>query len=955
MLERARGGSRLRSYLRVSHPGRQRTIRRALIAFGCGLPALAILVLAAGFAAPVLESRIDVRSVSPERGAAFIAPVIHRVPFAYSVYGSDVGAPSSARLALFENGIPLGPEDASHELIRNSGQGAYSHWGKTLYFSSSDNSDPRTNGRDYSYRVSAGLKRIVERAGIVAAILGLFCFTLLRRLRTSRVPDSTVDYSRRSRLIRRASFLFVAIGAAWIAALLLVPWLQQPEKVQLGVQDVKHAGGYAYYAAVPSFASWPWRPVRDLTSTLLPGQPQMLENGVPIGRLSSGVIEVVRSGRGRFAYFDGVLAFSASDDSDPRTNGRRYVLETPAEPAPRAWILGLALIAVGVGVLVWQGGNRLGDAVFHFGPASASRAGTRGSVFTDYAVMILAALAAMAMLLLNWWNGASSHLGVVSYFPVSDAFGYYQCALSIGVSDTLNSPYFGEWCSRRALYPAMLSSLLAFSGWRSSIALLAQAAMIGLGTGLLVLAVQRAFGWVTASLCAVGMLIVAREFSLGNFMTESLGLAAGLAGLALLILSLRRREPLSWSLILGLASVSVGMALRIGAIFAVPVLAVWAFYATRTMSWRLRWRILLASAAALSLGMALQLGVVRALGGNVSNTAGNWAGLLYGLSTGSRDWSQAYRDFAHQFATSSESVVYQQIREAAISNIQAQPKVFIRSLFAAGKAFAYNLFTIGPMASLNGPLTLLFLLGVAICLFYSRHPVFALLVAVAFAEIISAPLVFDSAGHRVLVVTVAARAALASLAVGWVVAAGMRLKWPALSAAPDSSPGGDRRIRFVAGALAASLVLLAVVPGTPLAKALRFTPISPSGLCKDGHLEVATRLGSASMQLTFGEHRLPLASETLGVAVGRLELDPASRSSWWLAKLQPQPRGTTLVYAIQRAGQNPGTILPAFTAAPLDDQSGKLVSLCLQKETPPSVSLGDLDFYRVVRVHVRDE
>ncbi|WP_421902060.1 class I SAM-dependent methyltransferase [Maridesulfovibrio sp.] len=53
---------------------------------------------------------------------------------------------------LFEGDQGLQPVNALHELIRNVGNGAHSHWCGSLLFSSSDNSDPRMNGREYSLR-----------------------------------------------------------------------------------------------------------------------------------------------------------------------------------------------------------------------------------------------------------------------------------------------------------------------------------------------------------------------------------------------------------------------------------------------------------------------------------------------------------------------------------------------------------------------------------------------------------------------------------------------------------------------------------------------------------------------------------------------------------------------------------------------------------------------------------
>jgi molybdenum cofactor biosynthesis enzyme MoaA len=53
---------------------------------------------------------------------------------------------------LFENDRPLGPVQALHDDIRRHGGGRYSLWERSVYFSSSDNSDARYNGRTYVLR-----------------------------------------------------------------------------------------------------------------------------------------------------------------------------------------------------------------------------------------------------------------------------------------------------------------------------------------------------------------------------------------------------------------------------------------------------------------------------------------------------------------------------------------------------------------------------------------------------------------------------------------------------------------------------------------------------------------------------------------------------------------------------------------------------------------------------------
>jgi hypothetical protein len=59
-------------------------------------------------------------------------------------------------LRLFEDEVELGPPYALHDQIRQLGGGRYSHWGRALYFSTSDNTSPLLNGRSYAIRVTEG-------------------------------------------------------------------------------------------------------------------------------------------------------------------------------------------------------------------------------------------------------------------------------------------------------------------------------------------------------------------------------------------------------------------------------------------------------------------------------------------------------------------------------------------------------------------------------------------------------------------------------------------------------------------------------------------------------------------------------------------------------------------------------------------------------------------------------
>lgn len=82
------------------------------------------------------------RVIHPERGFCYLADL-------------DGGPISDlegfSQLSLLEDGRPLGPAHTLHDEIRERGHGRYCHWGRVMYFSTSDNSDPRTNARTYTY------------------------------------------------------------------------------------------------------------------------------------------------------------------------------------------------------------------------------------------------------------------------------------------------------------------------------------------------------------------------------------------------------------------------------------------------------------------------------------------------------------------------------------------------------------------------------------------------------------------------------------------------------------------------------------------------------------------------------------------------------------------------------------------------------------------------------------
>jgi FkbM family methyltransferase len=78
-----------------------------------------------------------------ERGCCWTC----RLPDALAPGDSSAGLKSA--ILVVEDDRVLGPAHSPHADIREHGAGRYSHWNQQLYFSSSDGSDPNTNGRTY--------------------------------------------------------------------------------------------------------------------------------------------------------------------------------------------------------------------------------------------------------------------------------------------------------------------------------------------------------------------------------------------------------------------------------------------------------------------------------------------------------------------------------------------------------------------------------------------------------------------------------------------------------------------------------------------------------------------------------------------------------------------------------------------------------------------------------------
>ncbi len=95
-----------------------------------------------------IEYRVSPERITPKRGHSYVYELPERGY--WRVRSDDRLDSRRAESQLHEDGESLGPAHGNHRSIASIGMGKFSHWQGQLFFSASDNSDPRGNDRSYS-------------------------------------------------------------------------------------------------------------------------------------------------------------------------------------------------------------------------------------------------------------------------------------------------------------------------------------------------------------------------------------------------------------------------------------------------------------------------------------------------------------------------------------------------------------------------------------------------------------------------------------------------------------------------------------------------------------------------------------------------------------------------------------------------------------------------------------
>jgi hypothetical protein len=648
------------------------------------------------------------------------------------IQGDDADHARRSSTTLFEDGRRLGPPHRPHEYIHHDGHGQFSHWISTLYFSTSDNSDPRTNGRRYTLVAVARLPGWPPALWMLL-VLGSAIVALWG--------------GRRARGVSRSS------PVGWIVA-----------GTSLAI---------AIYAALlwSSFDPASWGAARG--------------TGLRVLWIASLFVS------GGFACFTGV-ALSTLDRSS-LTATRRWLTTISLRVARpferRGWrgaiwrtaSLAIPLTAFMLPLRYPYPPRVLVDSYLSVLPIGAA-AGValwcchlrRDWLGTLASLTVTLALFALPLAAL-WQHFGIHYNAIGGLLPFADASGYYYDARRL-----IDGHPFG-WSARRPAFVGLLSTLLTVTGDNLIVCVALFVALNGVATFLLARQLRITHGPAAAAVVTVVLFLFYRvEGGLGTVLTENLGFAMGVVAFAILWRGLRENDVRR--LWLGLGVLTLALMSRAGAFLVLPALViavVWGFRQNR------QWvRAGLGAVAAVALAATLTLGLGRILSDPASSqrALSNFSYVLYGLVVGGRGWSQVTID--HPDAT--EGV---EIYSLAWQAFQSRPAGIVEGSLRMWAAYLspwepYHAFAFVRDATYGRYLQLacyaLCGLGLVVSVVRYRQPLYACLVAGIAAHVASIPFVPPiDAGLRVYAATIPILALLVSLGAAEVLRWGSRV--PGLS------------------------------------------------------------------------------------------------------------------------------------------------------------------------------
>ncbi len=521
------------------------------------------------------------------------------------------------------------------------------------------------------------------------------------------------------------SFLFLMPGFKGIG-----PFTWSKQKLPVAVESAlpRWRGPYGYFVSMGT---------DRLSYTEFFNSPAiLLENGRVLGPGNAKHADIGQLGNGRFTFWYGTLYFSSSDNSDPRTNGREYILQIPpslfsrvlrslpfllsclcvvlvasrinaqkksssviipnrAEGPISYWLTqlypvvflvipfllysilyyGRFSIIEDLGV-IFQSDLLISLSMIPLLYLSLQINNRFGNILTLILVYLLFAIPLIAI----WMNGGGNGTTFIGGFiPISDANGYYSSAEWLNQGQLLDS-----WGTRRPLFHGFLASLFFLAGhqWPTTLILLSIIAIFSIYFSIT--EIRKYFSVEAATFFILVVFVFYKRF-IGTTMSENLGIILGLLSLAILIRGVFSKNK--FIIVFGLFLFSLGLNARAGAFFVLPLILAWSWFCYTKDDIFLR-KVFTTSlfTVALLFGFIINNLDVNLIGlPDTQIPFGNFAASFYGMIFGG-NWT-AYMENPALQGLASEKELWGKTFALSFAAIKSNPKLLVKGSIRAWEAF----------------------------------------------------------------------------------------------------------------------------------------------------------------------------------------------------------------------------------------------------------------------------
>jgi hypothetical protein len=281
----------------------------------------------------------------------------------------------------------------------------------------------------------------------------------------------------------------------------------------------------------------------------------------------------------------------------------------------------------------------------------------------------LPVLAAQVGILATSLGGGRALGGVL---PLGSAKPFYGAAIGMLTDGTI-----GPLAGQRPLHSLNISTLFLLNGFSRTLVLLTQAALCGLFTGLVGLAIARKFG-PAVGLAAWALCFAVAAGTLPSFMSEPSGIWMGHAALVVLIGGAALWSPRILGL--GIGALMLAFSARAGAMFLIPALfvaGVILFY----KDWQQIRRFLIFGSLATVVALAIPQIAHRLYDDRGGTYQANFGFILYQFAVNGKSWRQVRKDYPDKTSNMRKEELDSFIWSKAIEKINENPSTFVYTFY----------------------------------------------------------------------------------------------------------------------------------------------------------------------------------------------------------------------------------------------------------------------------------